>query len=101
MFVIGSENCVLGLALVGVEGSVVQDAQELQGALDAALGDASIAILLISRETASLARERVDQLKVASMTPLVVEVPGQGEAVSYPPLKEFVQRVVGVALGGD
>jgi len=100
-FVIGNENAVLGLALMGVEGKVVTSAREVDEALATALADKSIGILLITSEAATMARERVDALKVGSFTPLVVEVPGQGQAATYRSFREFVQRVVGVNLGGS
>jgi V/A-type H+-transporting ATPase subunit F len=99
--VIGNENCVLGYGLVGVEGRVVHDAAEMENALDVTLSDDLVAILLISSDVASFARNRVDELKVNSMTPLVVEVPGYHTDDEGMPLKELVQRAVGVKLGGN
>jgi V/A-type H+-transporting ATPase subunit F len=100
-YVIGSENCVLGFGLVGVDGRTVRERAELERALDACLADETIGILLISSDVAALARERVDELKVGRLSPLVVEVPGQRDEGAYPSLREFVQRAVGVKLGGN
>jgi vacuolar-type H+-ATPase subunit F/Vma7 len=100
-YVLGGENCVLGFGLMGVDGRTVRDRGELEQALDACLADGTIGILLVSSDVAALARERVDGLKVGSLSPLVVEVPGQAEDVAYPSLREFVQRAVGVKLGGS
>ena len=100
--VVGNEDATLGFALVGVDGRTVRDADELRLALDEALGDPSVGLLLVTRDVAGWARERIDALKISSLTPLVVEIPGRGgpgeEATS---LHEFVQRAVGVRLGGS
>lgn len=99
MYVIGNENCVLGMALVGVQGRMVHNAVELGAALDTALADKSIGLLLVTSDAAAMARERVGRLKVHSMTPLVVEIPGEDPGATSPGLRDFVQRAVGVSLG--
>ena len=58
-YVIGSENCVLGFGLVGVDGRTVHDESEMRDALNACLRDASIGILLVSSDVAQFAREQL------------------------------------------
>lgn len=98
-YVIGNEDTVLGFSLVGIQGRAVHNSAELETALQACLADKAIGLLLISSDVAQLARERIDALRLTSLTPLVVEIPGdRGEAPS-PSFREFVQRAVGVSLG--
>jgi vacuolar-type H+-ATPase subunit F/Vma7 len=97
-FVIGSESCVLGFALAGLEGTTVHNADEVGAALDLLMSDPGVALVLISADVAALARDRVDELKVNSLQPLLVEIPGQHTGTSYPPLRDFVQRAIGVHL---
>jgi vacuolar-type H+-ATPase subunit F/Vma7 len=79
----------------------VRSAAELRVALEEALADPAIGLLLVTRDVAGWARERVDQLKVSSLTPLLVEIPGATPAEVTPtPLRDLVQRAVGVRLGG-
>lgn len=97
IFVIGSAPAVWGFALAGVEGRTVETADEVQAALDAALGQADIGIVLITEDVASLARDRVDQLIVRSEVPLVVEIPGpEGPSPDYPLIQDLLQRAIGV-----
>ncbi len=100
IYVIGNQDAVLGFALVGVDGRIVSDAQEVREALDASLADRSIGLLLVTSDAAEQARERVDALKVNSLEPLVVEIPGQTDE-QPPSLKDLVQRAVGISLGGS
>ncbi|HHX42747.1 MAG TPA: ATPase [Chloroflexi bacterium] len=100
IFVIGNQDAVLGLALAGVDGRIVTTAQQVAEALDASLADRTIGLLLITSDAAALARERVDALKVSSLEPLVVEVPGPQAEEQPPSLKDMVQRAVGIRLGG-
>jgi len=99
-FVIGNENAVLGFALVGVDGRVIHDAAGLREALDNCLGDKTVGLILVTSDVADMARQRIDDLKVTSLTPLVVEIPGEKAGKAYPSLKDFVQGAVGIRLGG-
>ena len=98
-YVIGNEDCVLGFSLVGVEGRIARGDAELRVALEDCRRDKTIGLLLVSADVAAFAREQIDALKVGSLSPLVVEVPGERTATGYPSLKEFVQRAVGISLG--
>lgn len=98
-YVIGNEDAILGFSLVGIQGRAVRDSAELEAALQACLADKAIGLLLITGDVAQFARERIDALRLSSLAPLVVEIPGsQGEAPG-PSFREFVQRAVGVSLG--
>ena len=100
-FVVGNENAVLGFSLVGVDGRVVRNSTELEAALDRCLADKAIALVLVTSDVIPLARQRVEKLQVSSVSPLVVEIPGEhGREMTADSLKEFVQRAVGVHLGG-
>lgn len=100
MYVIGNLSCVLGFSLVGVDGRAVHDAGRLADALDTALADDTIGLLLITTDVAQLARERIDTLKAESMAPLVAEIPGEEPGPAGPALRDVVQRAIGVGLGG-
>ncbi len=100
-YVIGNEDCVLGFSLVGVSGHIVRNAIEMRKALDDCKSDKTIGLLLVTADVAAWAREQIDMLKVSSLAPLVVEIPGEAAGTtSYSSLKEFVQRAVGISLGG-
>ncbi|MBC7236273.1 MAG: V-type ATP synthase subunit F [Chloroflexi bacterium] len=98
-YVLGNENCILGFSLVGIEGQIVRSPEELSAALNACLQDEAIGLLLISADVAVHLRERIDQLKVGSLRPLVVEIPGAHGETPYASLQELVQSAVGVSLG--
>ncbi len=101
-FIIGNENAVLGFSLVGIDGRTVRTPEELNKALDDCLADRSIGLVLITSDVIPFAQERVEMLQITSDSPVIVEVPGeQGAARSGGSLQEFVQRAVGVRLGGD
>ena len=58
IFVLGNQDAVLGFSLVGVDGRIVGDADQTKAALDGALADRSIGLLLITSDVAEFARDR-------------------------------------------
>ncbi len=99
LLVIGNQDAVRGFALAGVRGQIATTAGELNHALDAALSDAEIGIVLVTEDVADLARQRVDTLRVHSTVPLVVEIPGpEGPRPDRPPLSEVIRRTIGVRI---
>lgn len=99
VFVIGNQEAVLGFSLVGVHGKAVTTADEVNAVLDEALSNAENGIVLITEDIAGLIQGRMDELKLRSTVPLVVEIPGpQGVAEGQPSLNEVVMRAIGVRL---
>lgn len=99
LMVIGHQDAVRGFALVGVEGQIVTTSEAINQALDAALNDKSIGIILVTEEAAALARQRVDRLTAHSTIPLVVEIPGPGgPQANRPALSEVIRRTTGVRI---
>jgi V/A-type H+-transporting ATPase subunit F len=97
MLVIGNEDAVLGLSLVGVPGRVAKTITEVVEALDEALADPELGIILVTHDLAKLIPARMDQLKMRSTVPLVVEIPSPGGPdPDEPSLEQVVQRAVGV-----
>lgn len=97
--VIGHEDAVRGFALVGVHGTIATTAETFNQALDAALNDKNVGIILVTENAAALARQRVDHLIAHSITPLVVEIPGPGgPQTDRPTLSELVRRTTGVRV---
>ena len=99
LLVIGSQDAVWGFALAGVRGQIVTTMEELNHALDEALADKEIGIVLVTEDVANLARQRVDMLMVRSTIPLVVEIPGpEGPRPDRPSLSEVIRRTIGVRV---
>jgi V/A-type H+-transporting ATPase subunit F len=97
--VIGHQDAVLGFSLAGVPGQVVSDADGANAALDEALASPEAGIVLVTQDVAALVQVRVDQLKLRSTLPLVVEVPSPaGMPEGEPSLGEIVLRAIGIKL---
>jgi len=99
VFVIGSQEAVLGFSLVGVRGRQAESAAEVNEALDEALSTADNGIVLVTADAARLVEARMDHLKLRSTVPLVVEIPGPaGVGPNEPTLNEIVLRAIGIKL---
>jgi vacuolar-type H+-ATPase subunit F/Vma7 len=97
--VIGHPEAVLGFSLVGVEGKTATTAEEVNLALDEALADDEIGIVLVTQDMAALVEARMDYLKLRSTVPLIVEIPGpEGVSPDQPSLSDVVLRAIGVKI---
>lgn len=99
MLVIGHPETVLGFSLVGVHGQVARTAEEVNQALDETLSAEDVGIVLVTEDVADLIQPRMDQLKLRSTVPLVVEIPGpEGPRPDRPSLSEVIRRAIGVRI---
>lgn len=98
-FVIGDEDTVLGLGLVGVRGQVVSDADEARSALKNVIGDGETGIVLITERVADSIRDLVDSYVMTEDFPLILEVPDRhGHGEGRPTLREVVNNAIGISL---
>jgi V/A-type H+-transporting ATPase subunit F len=97
--VIGHPEAVLGFSLVGMEGQVATTTEEANQALDNALATKDIGIILVTQDVAGWIESRMDELKLHSTVPLVVEIPGpEGVSPDQPSLSDVVLRAIGVKI---
>jgi V/A-type H+-transporting ATPase subunit F len=98
-FIIGDEDSVLGFGLVGVQGQVAQSPPEAQAALNSALQDKEVGIVLITERVAELIRPLVDGYVFTSNFPLIVEIPDRlGPVSGKPGIREMVNAAIGIEL---
>jgi V/A-type H+-transporting ATPase subunit F len=99
VLVIGHPDAVLGFSLAGVHGEPVTTAEAANAALDQALRSKDLGIILVTRDVARLVGQRVEDLKLRSTIPLVVEIPSpEGVPADEPSLGDVVLRAIGIKL---
>ncbi len=96
--VIGDEDTVLGLSLVGVFGMQATNAEEARIAWDKALEDKENGIIIITDEVADLIRSTVDRYLFSETFPLVVEIPSAKSDSKRSDLRSLVNQAIGVSL---
>lgn len=97
-FVIGDKDTVLGMQLVGVPGKTVNSSEEAAEALEGKLADEQVQLLFITREWAEQLRERVDRLKMTSLHPVVLEIPGRDLKPPKESIREMVRKAIGISI---
>ena len=99
VLVVGHPEAVLGFSLAGIRGQGATNASEANEALDAALANKEIGIVLVTSDVAAMIEPRMSRLKLRSNVPLVVEIPGPaGVPADQPSLNELVFRAIGVKI---
>ena len=89
----------IGMRLAGVEGKVVQEKDKFRLALDEALKNKEIAVLLVTEKLVNLCPEYIAERKISNKLPLIVELPdrhGSERPEDY--ILEYVKDAVGVRL---
>ena len=98
LFVIGDQDTVLGMQLVGVGGKTVTSAEAAADALETALADEDMQIVFITRQWAHAMRERVDRLKMTRLRPVVMEIPGRDLEPPEESIAELVRKAIGISI---
>ena len=97
MFLISDNiDTLTGMRLAGVDGVVVHERQELRKAIEAAMEDSSIGILLLTEKFGREFPDLVDEMKLGRTMPLLIEIPdrhGTGRK------KDFITSYVNEAIG--
>lgn len=88
-----------GLRLAGIDGTIVHTKEEVAEAIQKALSDSSIGILLITESLAKLVPELVLQIKTHRKKPLLVKIPNR-HGSNRPPdsITRYVREAIGIRL---
>lgn len=99
VLVIGHPEAVLGFSLAGVHGQPASTAEEANRALDEAFKSKDVGIVLVTQDVAGMIQARMDDLKLHSTVPLVVEIPSpEGIPEGQASLGELVLKAIGIKL---
>jgi len=98
-FAIGDEETVLGLGMAGVGGCPVTGPAEAQDALQKAIADETVGIIIITEAVADMIRALVDRYIFTLSFPLIVEIPDRtGRNPDKPGIRELVNKTIGLKL---
>ena len=89
----------VGLRLAGIEGVVVHRADEVRQALQTAMDQQDIAVVLITETLLSLCSEMIYDLKLNLRRPLIVEIPDRhGNGRTKDSITRYVREAIGVKI---
>ena len=87
------------MRLVGVEGVVVHERQELKEALEAVFQDKEIGIVLLTEKFGREFPDLIDDVKLNRRLPLLIEIPdrhGTGRKENF--ITDYVSEAIGLKL---
>ena len=88
-----------GMRLAGVEGVVVHQREELREALQKAIANKEIGIILLTEKFGREFPEIIDDVKLNHKTPLIIEIPdrhGTGRKPDF--ITSYVNEAIGLKL---
>lgn len=88
-----------GMRLAGIEGCVVHEKEELKAALNAALANKEIGVILITEKLSFEFPEIINDIKLNRKLPLLVEIPdrhGSGRRADF--ITSYVNEAIGLKL---
>lgn len=88
-----------GMRLAGIEGVVVHEPDEVDDALDKAMNDPETAVILMTEKLIRLSHDKVYELKLNSVRPLIVEIPDRhGTSQITETISKYVNEAIGIKL---
>ena len=101
-YCIGDEDSVRGFRLAGIDGRTVSSDEEAEAALQWAVQQTGIGVVIITDVVATAIRSQVDAIRLEREQPLVVEVSGPtGPLAGRKTLRQLVQEAVGIRISQD
>ncbi len=92
-------DTLMGMRLSGIEGVVVHEKHEVRDALNKALQDSQIAVILITQKLITESSELVYDLKLNRKYPLIVEIPDRhGSSHISSAISQYVRDAVGIKI---
>lgn len=92
-------DTLTGMRLAGVEGVLVHGREELKEALENAISDKNIGILLLTEGFGREFPEMINNVKLNHKTPLIIEIPdrhGTGRKPDF--ITSYVDEAIGLKL---
>lgn len=89
----------MGMRLAGIEGVVVHEVAEVKAAINAAMDDKTVAVVLITEKLVKLCSEMVYDLKLHRRSPLIVEIPDRHATSNITEnISKYIESAIGLKL---
>ena len=92
-------HTLTGMRLSGVEGVVVHEREEILKELEKVKKDQEIGILLITELLVKRVQDEINEMKLSSKLPIIVEIPDR-HGTSRPPdfLTRYIRESIGIKI---
>ncbi|MBR1779103.1 MAG: V-type ATP synthase subunit F [Clostridia bacterium] len=92
-------DTLVGMRLAGIPGEIVATLEELKGAIDKAIQDEEIGVILVTNKLVDLCRSYIYETKLKIAKPLIVEVPDRyGNSNLKNSIAKYIKDAIGVSI---
>lgn len=100
IFAVADDTDVLtGLRLSGIDGEFVNNKKEAEEVVARAETNSQIAVLLITESCAAMIPDKVKKMKLSSLTPLLVVIPGtKGSTREKDSITRLIREAIGIKI---
>lgn len=92
-------DTLMGMRLAGIEGEVVHSKKHIEEALDRAISDDDIAVVLMTETLMKKCHDRIYDIKLNYKKPLIIEIPDRhGQGRTKDSITRYVQDAIGVKM---
>jgi V/A-type H+-transporting ATPase subunit F len=92
-------DTMVGMRLSGISGTLVHEDSEVKEALNKAIADEDVAVILITERLVSLCTDLVNSLKLYTKRPLILEIPDRhGNGRTKNAINEYIRGAIGLKI---
>jgi len=98
--VIGDSDMITGFKLVGIKGTEVTTINQANHALNQALSNNTIAIIILSETFAAEPpiRKQIDKIRQEKITPIILELPDSKSPKNNTKLSDTISKILGIKI---
>lgn len=93
-----NSDTAVGMRLAGIEGVIANDEQSAAQALEDAVKDENIAIVLMNKSLFDLCEDTIKLFRKNHTSPLLVEIPDRGSPSAGDSLAKYIRETVGISI---
>ncbi|MBQ8227642.1 MAG: V-type ATP synthase subunit F [Clostridia bacterium] len=93
-----NSDTVMGMRLAGIDGVIVNDEKSAAQALETAVKDGDIAIVLMNKSLFDMCDESIKVFRKSHTSPLLVEIPDRGSSAGGNSLAKYIRETVGINI---
>lgn len=92
-------DTLMGMRLGGIEGTLAHEKDEVKAALEKAMCDHEVAVVLITQKLVNESEQMVYDLKLNRRYPLILEIPDRhGSSHISTSISKYVREAVGIRI---
>lgn len=99
MLISDNHDTVTGMRLAGIDGVLTHDAEGVQTALETAIADENIGVVLITEKLVPLCSKLIYDLKLNRKRPLIVDIPDRhAGGRSADSITRYIREAIGIKI---